>query len=118
MASSTTTPPALLEATQNSTSAWQDDLQALFEQAKERFPDVVWELSAENDIQGNGAEEVWGHKGALKYISAAPDDIAWYLGIGMQRTALERHSCYGRCSVWSLTPLLCVSSAYCWVVYS
>ncbi|KAI0697015.1 hypothetical protein BC835DRAFT_801790 [Cytidiella melzeri] len=65
MASSTAAPPALLEATRNSTSAWQDDLQALFEQAKERFPDVVWELSGDRNIQGDGIEEVWGHKGVF-----------------------------------------------------
>ena len=58
------TPPALQEATARSTVLWQDDLQALFEQAKERFPDVVWELSDEDDPKGARAEEVWGHKGA------------------------------------------------------
>jgi hypothetical protein len=67
MASSSATPPALLEATRNSTAAWQDDLQALFEHAKDRFPDVVWELSDDDDIQGDRAEEVWGHKGASRY---------------------------------------------------
>ena len=62
MASSATTPPALLEeATCNSTAAWQDDLQALFDDAKERFPDVVWELRTNEDPTGNGVEEVWGH---------------------------------------------------------
>ena len=72
MASSATTatPPALLEATRNSTVAWQDDLQALFDDAKERFPDVVWELRADEAHQGNGAEEVWGHKGV--FLSAVP----------------------------------------------
>jgi hypothetical protein len=65
MASSSASPPALQEATENSTSAWQDDLQALFEQAKERFPDVVWEIiDDDDDVQGNGVE-IWGHKGAL-----------------------------------------------------
>lgn len=66
MASSAATPPALQEATKNSTSAWQDDLQALFEQAQERFPDVVWELSDGSGIQGSGVEEIWGHKGAFQ----------------------------------------------------
>lgn len=60
----TTTPPSLQEATRQSTALWQDDLQALFEQAKERFPDVVWELSNEDDGSTGAAEEVWGHKGA------------------------------------------------------
>lgn len=44
-----------------STEAWQRDLKRLFDQAKERFPDVVWELTA--DYEGNPQEEVWGHKG-------------------------------------------------------
>ena len=63
MASPPAAPPALLEATRNSTTAWQDDLQALFDDAKGRFPDVVWELHADENAQGNGVEEVWGHKG-------------------------------------------------------
>ncbi|KAH8103245.1 hypothetical protein DFH11DRAFT_1734797 [Phellopilus nigrolimitatus] len=37
-------PPALLKATKNSTSVWQDDLQALFHRWKDRFPGVVWDL--------------------------------------------------------------------------
>lgn len=58
----TATPPGLQEATRNSTTNWQDDLQALFDHAKERFADVVWELQNEASA---GAEEVWGHKGPL-----------------------------------------------------
>ncbi|GJE85692.1 BTB/POZ and CAP-Gly domain-containing protein [Phanerochaete sordida] len=65
------TPPALQEATARSTVLWQDDLQALFEQAKERFPDVVWELSDEDDPKGTRMEEVWGHK-AIVYARAPP----------------------------------------------
>ena len=53
---------ALLEATARSTALWQDDLQSLFEQAKDRFPDVVWELTDDDEGQGT-ADEVWGHKG-------------------------------------------------------
>lgn len=56
-------PPALQEATARSTALWQDDLQALFEQAKDRYPDVVWELLDEDDSKGARTEEVWGHKG-------------------------------------------------------
>ena len=63
MASSAATPPALIEATRNSTVAWQDDLQALFDEAKERFPDVVWELHADENNPSKGPDEVWGHKG-------------------------------------------------------
>ncbi|CDO76795.1 hypothetical protein BN946_scf184978.g24 [Trametes cinnabarina] len=42
------------EAVQNSTVHWQDDLQALFHHAKERFADVVWELQSDS---GTGLEE-------------------------------------------------------------
>lgn len=57
-------PPALQEATQISESTWQADLQSLFHRAKDRFPDVVWELlDDEDDDSGKNAEEVWGHKG-------------------------------------------------------
>ena len=58
-----TTPPALLEATARSTVLWQDDLRSLFEQAKDRFPDVVWELTDDDDGDSTGTDEVWGHKG-------------------------------------------------------
>ncbi|KAF9495471.1 hypothetical protein BDN71DRAFT_1488902 [Pleurotus eryngii] len=44
-------PPALQEATINSTSVWQHDLGSLFHLAKDRFPDVVWTLGAEDDDQ-------------------------------------------------------------------
>ncbi|KIP06327.1 hypothetical protein PHLGIDRAFT_119037 [Phlebiopsis gigantea 11061_1 CR5-6] len=76
-AAATTTPPALLEATRKSTTLWQDDLQALFEQAKERFPDVVWELSEEDDGKAGAADEVWGHK-AIVYARAPPSFQARY----------------------------------------
>ncbi|EKM57939.1 uncharacterized protein PHACADRAFT_251852 [Phanerochaete carnosa HHB-10118-sp] len=65
------TPPALQEATARSTALWQDDLQALFEQAKDRYPDVVWELLDEDDSKGARTEEVWGHK-AIVYARAPP----------------------------------------------
>ena len=75
MASPGATPPALLEATRNSTATWQDDLQALFEHAKDRFPDVVWELSDDDDVQGDRVEEVWGHKGAHCNVETCVDWI-------------------------------------------
>ena len=62
MAPTTATPPGLTEATRNSTAHWQDDLQALFDHAKDRFADVVWELQSDS---GKGVDEVWGHKGTL-----------------------------------------------------
>ena len=69
MAPSTNTPPGLSEATRNSTSHWQDDLQALFDHAKDRFADVVWELQPESE---KAAEEVWGHKGRSSSLSLLP----------------------------------------------
>jgi hypothetical protein len=58
----TSTPPALQEALSNSTQSWQDHLQALFDNAKDWFPDVVWEVQDE-DRPNADLEEVWGHKG-------------------------------------------------------
>lgn len=55
--------PALQEATKNSTTIWQQSLESLFHHAKDRFPDVVWELGVDEDGDGTAAEEVWGHKG-------------------------------------------------------
>ncbi|KAH9910438.1 uncharacterized protein BXZ73DRAFT_93761 [Epithele typhae] len=65
---------SLQEATHRSTVHWQDDLQALFDHAKDRFADVVWELSSDN---GKGVEEVWGHK-AVVYARAPPSFQARY----------------------------------------
>ncbi|KIM37599.1 hypothetical protein M413DRAFT_30792 [Hebeloma cylindrosporum] len=61
----------ITEATQKSTATWQKDLELLFLHAKDRFPDVVWELAANNDDNGQGFEEVWGHK-AIMYARAPP----------------------------------------------
>lgn len=63
MSSAPATPPALQEASRKSTLIWQADLQSLFDQAKDRFPDVVWELSDENGVASQQPNEVWGHKG-------------------------------------------------------
>jgi len=49
----------LRTAHEASTRAWQTDLKTLFDYAKDRYPDVVWELT-DGD---NSTEEVWGHKG-------------------------------------------------------
>ena len=67
-------PPILQEATKNSTSVWQENLEELFRNAKDRFPDVVWEVGGveggdvmkdvDMDIGGQ-VDEVWGHKGCL-----------------------------------------------------
>ncbi|KAG7448416.1 uncharacterized protein BT62DRAFT_964788 [Guyanagaster necrorhizus] len=59
-------PPWLQEATKNSTTTWQVDLESLFHHAKDRFPDVVWEVGIDDQT-----EEVWGHK-AIVYARAPP----------------------------------------------
>ncbi|KAL0959506.1 hypothetical protein HGRIS_011216 [Hohenbuehelia grisea] len=53
---------SLQAATKSSTVAWQHDLEQLFHLARDRFPDVVWDLAD---------EEVWGHK-AIVYARAPP----------------------------------------------
>ncbi|KAF9477705.1 hypothetical protein BDN70DRAFT_95811 [Pholiota conissans] len=64
-------PPSLQEATKNSTVAWQEHLESLFHHAKDRFPDVVWELVGEDDDDRHVYDEVWGHK-AIVYARAPP----------------------------------------------
>lgn len=59
-------PPGLQEATKNSTHAWQEHLELLFRHAKDRFPDVVWDLVGDDDEPNQSSEEVWGHKGELQ----------------------------------------------------
>ncbi|KAF7319759.1 hypothetical protein MKEN_00758300 [Mycena kentingensis (nom. inval.)] len=70
---------SLQEATRNSTAAWQHDLAVLFRQAKERFPDVVWELTSDDA----GSEEVWGHK-AIVYARAPPSFQSRYFSFRPQ----------------------------------
>ncbi|KAJ6557753.1 hypothetical protein B0H19DRAFT_1148514 [Mycena capillaripes] len=70
---------SLQEATRNSTSTWQKDLAALFQHAKERFPDVVWELTGED----TSVEEVWGHK-AIVYARAPPSFQSRYFSFRPQ----------------------------------
>ncbi|KAJ6458955.1 hypothetical protein C8R47DRAFT_1226840 [Mycena vitilis] len=70
---------SLQEATRNSTNAWQRDLAALFRHAKDRFPDVVWELTSED----TGVEEVWGHK-AIVYARAPPSFQSRYFSFRPQ----------------------------------
>ncbi|KAH8118900.1 hypothetical protein DFH11DRAFT_1474365, partial [Phellopilus nigrolimitatus] len=52
-------PPALLKVTKNSTSVWQDDLQALFHHSKDRFPGVVWDLV--DEVRRSGGIKVSAH---------------------------------------------------------
>jgi hypothetical protein len=55
--------PGLQEAAKKSTIVWQESLESLFHHAKDRFPDVVWELGVDEEVDGREPEEVWGHKG-------------------------------------------------------
>ncbi|KIL58305.1 hypothetical protein M378DRAFT_181318 [Amanita muscaria Koide BX008] len=71
MTTSLSQPASLQEATRKSTLEWKANLKSLFEYAKDRFPDVVWELTAEDDYEDKVLEEVWGHK-AIVYARAPP----------------------------------------------
>ncbi|KAF9269715.1 hypothetical protein L218DRAFT_953341 [Marasmius fiardii PR-910] len=65
---------SLHECTQTSLITWQEDLVKLFQNAKERYPDVVWEVGEDVDDDENPApdiEEIWGHK-AIVYARAPP----------------------------------------------
>ena len=68
-------PPTLAEMTNKSTSTWQEDLQTLFHRAKDRFPDIVWDLVDEDAMDDSSNEEVWGHKGITlsQLLSLFPD---------------------------------------------
>lgn len=61
MATNNPPPPGIPEASRLSTQTWQNDLLELFHNAKDRFPDVVWELHPDDDQ--DSTEEIWGHKG-------------------------------------------------------
>lgn len=69
--------PTLDVALAASTSAWQTDLERLCRTAKDLFADVVWEVQPDQDQQGisditeRRAEEVWGHKGMILYLTLA-----------------------------------------------
>ncbi|KAF7354977.1 hypothetical protein MSAN_01413200 [Mycena sanguinolenta] len=87
MATSGTHALSLQEATRNSTAAWQRDLATLFQNAKDRFPDVMWELSSEPEEGGNssgGSEVVWGAQGcvaAIVYARAPPSFETRYFSL-------------------------------------
>ena len=75
--STLSTPPALLEAVQLSEETWQNDLHDLFEQAKDRFPDILWERDEEDD-DTKAPAEVWGHKGTSGISSTSVWDLDFY----------------------------------------
>ncbi|KAF9218824.1 hypothetical protein BS17DRAFT_719536 [Gyrodon lividus] len=75
MATGSPPPPGIPEASRISTQTWQNDLLDLFHNAKDRFPDVVWELHPDDDH--DNSEDVWGHK-AIVYARAPPSFQARY----------------------------------------
>ena len=90
-------PPALLdEALRTSTITWQNDLQSLFNQAKERFPDVVWELLDENDENASVPEEVWGHKGthdsSFSSVATEQMDIVHFISMLFILSLVDHYS--------------------------
>ncbi|KIR60325.1 hypothetical protein I314_03616 [Cryptococcus bacillisporus CA1873] len=60
------------ESMTKSTEAWIRDLLALFENAQELYPDMMWRMQGEHD------SVVWGHK-ALVYARASKDFRNTYL---------------------------------------
>ncbi|KAG6379946.1 hypothetical protein JVT61DRAFT_10513 [Boletus reticuloceps] len=75
MATNSPPPPGIPEASRLSTQAWQSDLLQLFHNAKDRFPDVVWERQPGDDP--DSTEEIYGHK-AIVYARAPPSFQARY----------------------------------------
>ncbi|KAG9095453.1 hypothetical protein FS749_010413 [Ceratobasidium sp. UAMH 11750] len=65
---------ALSRALAASSETWQSELKNLFDQAKTRYPDVVWDMLSEEDEH---LEEIWGHK-AIVYARAPPSFQARY----------------------------------------
>ncbi|CAE6441152.1 unnamed protein product [Rhizoctonia solani] len=65
---------ALSTALTTATDTWQNELKNLFEQAKSRYGDVVWDMVDDDDRR---ADEIWGHK-AIVYARAPPSFQARY----------------------------------------
>lgn len=65
---------ALSTALTTATETWQNELKTLFEQAKSRYGDVVWDMVDDDDRR---ADEIWGHK-AIVYARAPPSFQARY----------------------------------------
>ncbi|QRW19142.1 CAP-Gly domain protein [Rhizoctonia solani] len=57
---------ALSDALTTATETWQNELKILFEQAKSRYADVVWDMLDDNDDR---SDEIWGHKGEIFHSS-------------------------------------------------
>ncbi|KAH7320435.1 hypothetical protein B0J17DRAFT_685204 [Rhizoctonia solani] len=58
---------ALSAAITASTETWQNELKTLFEQAKARYADIVWDII---DGEEQYSDEIWGHK-AVVYARAS-----------------------------------------------
>ncbi|KAI6029532.1 hypothetical protein BKA83DRAFT_25502 [Pisolithus microcarpus] len=71
-------PPGIPEASRISTEQWKQDLFELFRNAKDRFPDVVWDIHPDQD--DDAVEHVWGHK-AVVYARAPPSFQARYFSL-------------------------------------
>ncbi|KAI6019760.1 hypothetical protein F5J12DRAFT_738593 [Pisolithus orientalis] len=71
-------PPGIPEASRVSTEQWKNDLFQLFRNAKDHFPDVVWDIHPDED--DNAVEHVWGHK-AVVYARAPPSFQARYFSL-------------------------------------
>ncbi|EUC65177.1 CAP-gly domain protein [Rhizoctonia solani AG-3 Rhs1AP] len=65
---------ALSTALATATDTWQNELKILFEQAKSRYADVVWDMVDDNERR---TDEIWGHK-AIVYARAPPSFQARY----------------------------------------
>ncbi|KAH7344793.1 hypothetical protein B0J17DRAFT_636864 [Rhizoctonia solani] len=65
---------ALSTALTTATETWQNELKILFEQAKARYADVVWDMVDDDDRR---TDEIWGHK-AIVYARAPPSFQARY----------------------------------------
>ncbi|KAG8745733.1 hypothetical protein FRC10_007213 [Ceratobasidium sp. 414] len=65
---------ALSKALALSADTWETELKNLFDQAKTRYPDVVWDMLGDEDEH---LDEIWGHK-AIVYARAPPSFQARY----------------------------------------
>ncbi|KAF8137188.1 hypothetical protein EV363DRAFT_1316965 [Boletus edulis] len=75
MATNSPPPPGIPEASRLSTQTWQSDLLQLFHNAKDRFPDVVWETTSRRRLRLLRGD--YGHK-AIVYARAPPSFQARY----------------------------------------
>ncbi|GJE91835.1 BTB/POZ domain-containing protein [Phanerochaete sordida] len=58
-------------ATARSTEAWLQDLRTLLHQAKDYFPDVVWQSGDGKEIETGHSTDVWGHSAIVSSRASA-----------------------------------------------